>query len=94
MGLFGGGVDPSQIARMLENQRRIEQKLDALLAAFAIEGAPEPLPETGVGLEPATREAIEAALRAGNKINAIKLFRDATGLGLAESKQAIEEGRF
>jgi ribosomal protein L7/L12 len=35
-------------------------------------------------------EAIRAALAAGNKIAAIKLYREQTGLGLAEAKQAVE----
>ncbi len=34
--------------------------------------------------------AIADALRAGNKIEAIKLHREATGSGLKESKDAIE----
>ena len=34
--------------------------------------------------------AISEALRRGNKIEAIKLHREATGLGLKESKDAIE----
>ena len=33
---------------------------------------------------------IKAAVFAGNKIEAIKLFRDATGKGLAEAKDSIE----
>jgi ribosomal protein L7/L12 len=33
---------------------------------------------------------IKAEIAAGNKINAIKLYRDATGAGLAEAKQAVE----
>lgn len=35
-------------------------------------------------------EAVQAALAAGNKIEAIKLLREATGLGLAEAKDAVE----
>jgi hypothetical protein len=35
-------------------------------------------------------EAIKAALFAGNKIEAIKLYREHTKLGLAESKAAVE----
>jgi hypothetical protein len=35
--------------------------------------------------------AIREALFAGNKIQAIKLYRDQTGLGLKESKDAVEE---
>ena len=33
---------------------------------------------------------IKAELAAGNKITAITLYRDATGVGLAEAKQAVE----
>jgi ribosomal protein L7/L12 len=33
---------------------------------------------------------IKAEIAAGNKITAIKLYRDATGAGLAESKEAVE----
>ena len=38
----------------------------------------------------AQMNAIAAALRAGNKIEAIKLHREATGLGLKESKDEVE----
>jgi hypothetical protein len=34
---------------------------------------------------------VKAALFAGNKIQAIKLYREQTGLGLAESKNAVEK---
>ncbi len=34
--------------------------------------------------------AVLAALQAGNKVEAIKLLREATGLGLKEAKDAIE----
>jgi len=36
-------------------------------------------------------EAIKDALRAGNKIKAIKLYRDLTNAGLAEAKSAVEK---
>lgn len=35
-------------------------------------------------------EAIQNAIRAGNKIEAIKLYKEKTGLGLAEAKENIE----
>jgi ribosomal protein L7/L12 len=35
-------------------------------------------------------EAVRAEVRAGRKIEAIKLLRQATGLGLAEAKQFVE----
>lgn len=33
---------------------------------------------------------VKAEIAAGNKITAIKLYRDATGAGLAEAKEAVE----
>jgi len=41
-------------------------------------------------LTPEQREQIAAALYGGNKIAAIKQFREVSGLGLAESKGIIE----
>jgi large subunit ribosomal protein L7/L12 len=36
------------------------------------------------------RAAVEAELAAGRKIEAIKLLREATGLGLKDAKEAVE----
>lgn len=36
-------------------------------------------------------ESIKQAVFAGQKIEAIKLYREATGLGLKESKEAVEK---
>lgn len=43
-----------------------------------------------VALSPEALSAIRGELARGNKISAIKLMREATGMGLAESKQAVE----
>jgi hypothetical protein len=43
-----------------------------------------------VGLSSEQLAAIRAELARGHKIEAIKLMREATGLGLAEAKQAVE----
>ena len=51
-----------------------------------MQGAKPPLD----GLSPGRLEAIRGALAGGNKIMAIKLYRDATGAGLAEAKAAVE----
>ena len=40
--------------------------------------------------DPAFTPEIQEALRHGNKIEAIKLYRELTGEGLAEAKQAID----
>ncbi len=41
-------------------------------------------------MTPEQREAILAEVKGGNKIAAIKLCREATGLGLAEAKEWVE----
>jgi ribosomal protein L7/L12 len=94
MAWFGGGIDAATARRILKNQQRIEQKLDALLAAFAIESEAPVLEASPLGLDVEQRAAIQAALDGGNKIRAIQLLRKATGLGLAESKQAVESGDY
>ena len=42
-------------------------------------------------MTPTERAAVLAAHRAGNKIEAIRLCREATGLGLAEAKTFVEQ---
>lgn len=44
-------------------------------------------------LDATVRAEVGALVAAGQKISAIKLFRDATGLGLKESKDAIDSWR-
>jgi ribosomal protein L7/L12 len=41
--------------------------------------------------DPMLSPQIQAALRSGNKIEAIKLYREMTGVGLAEAKAAIDK---
>ena len=41
--------------------------------------------------DPILSPQIQAALRSGNKIEAIKLYREMTGVGLAEAKNAIDK---
>jgi len=40
--------------------------------------------------DPALAPQVQEALRHGNKIEAIKIYRELTGVGLAEAKQAID----
>ncbi len=61
---------------------RIEAKLDLLLKNGAV-----PFEDPFDGVPPPVVESI----RAGNKIEAIKCYRDATGAGLKESKEFVEE---
>lgn len=48
------------------------------------------VPATARVLTPEAEAQVREALRKRNKIGAIKIMRDATGLGLAESKDAVE----
>ena len=41
--------------------------------------------------DPVLSPQIQDALRRGNKIEAIKIYRELTGVGLAEAKDAIEK---
>jgi hypothetical protein len=59
---------------------RVEQKIDLLLLHAGIQYVPF------ADLPPAAAEA----LRAGNKIQAIKIYREATGVGLKEAKDAVD----
>ena len=72
--------------------------------AKALVGGPPPVPARSSGgtrtvsyapgrevsLDPGTWGMVAAHLMAGRKIEAIKVLRDATGLGLKESKDAVE----
>jgi len=42
------------------------------------------------GTDPVASPQIQNALRRGNKIEAIKIYREMTGVGLAEAKSAID----
>lgn len=57
---------------------RIERKVDLIIEHLGIEGVDELSPE------------VRAALQAGRKIEAIKLYRAETGAGLREAKEFIE----
>ncbi|RPI92711.1 MAG: hypothetical protein EHM40_12200 [Chloroflexi bacterium] len=43
------------------------------------------------GSDPALSSQFQDALRRGNKIEAIKIYRESTGVGLAEAKRAVDE---
>ncbi|QHQ34222.1 hypothetical protein [Algicella marina] len=48
------------------------------------------MPATGKGLTPELRREIEAMLAARRMIPAIRLYRQATGAGLKDAKEAVE----
>ena len=64
-------------------ERQIEAKLDLILGNL---GIPVPDPGAASGLSAGVRQLAED----GRKIDAIKLHREETGVGLKEAKDAIE----
>ena len=77
--LIGARLD--KIQSQLAASGRVEAKLDLLLK------------KAGIKFDPFeyVSEDIVAALRANEKIKAIKLYRQATGVGLKQAKDFIEE---
>jgi len=75
MGLFSSPTDPTLRLRLA----RIERKLDALLTHLQIENPDDD----------EYREVRDLAA-AGEKIAAIRRYRELTGVGLAEAKAAVE----
>jgi ribosomal protein L7/L12 len=67
------------LAQTNEYARRAERKLDVLLK------------HTGVDLQAVAARDAGSLARSGKKIEAIKLYRDLTGAGLAEAKAAVEK---
>lgn len=77
MGLFGfGSPSPSESFRLA----RLERKLDLILEHLGLE-----LPE------PDELEEVRERALAGDKIGAIKLYRELTHAGLADAKSAVED---
>jgi ribosomal protein L7/L12 len=92
MGLFGGSEDDLQ-RRVEELERRVAALERALNGGRAARPTGE-LTETSGSEIFAPRVGVSAMVRQlaiqGNKIAAIKLLRDETGLGLREAKDAVE----
>jgi large subunit ribosomal protein L7/L12 len=62
----------------------LERKVEHLYRELA--GQVSPAPEPSLDLSPRVRELIAA----GREIEAIKAYREETGVGLAEAKQAVD----
>jgi ribosomal protein L7/L12 len=76
-------VTEADIQLLKSRINELEDRLNFLYRRLNIEYA-DP------GSDPLFSPEIQEALRRGNKIEAIKIYRELTGVGLAEAKQAIE----
>lgn len=71
---FFGTGDPATQVRL----REIERKLDLIMTSLGIADEADDL------------EPMRTLVREGRKIEAIKLYRERTGVGLAEAKAVID----
>ncbi|NJN97033.1 MAG: hypothetical protein HC875_24520 [Anaerolineales bacterium] len=74
----------SQLYQLMQKVARLEQKIDFILQHLDLEYREQDEPA------PAYIGQIRSLLQQGNKIEAIKIYREATGVGLAEAKAAVE----
>jgi ribosomal protein L7/L12 len=76
--------DQEDIAQLKAEVARLTRLVEALYARSG-----DPMPNLEVSLENPPGDVV-AAIRDGQLITAIKLWRDYTGLGLAESKAEMD----
>jgi ribosomal protein L7/L12 len=76
-------VTEADILLLKSRINELEEKLQFLYRRLNIDYA-------APTAEPALAPEIRDALRRGNKIEAIKIYRELTGVGLAEAKQVID----
>ena len=76
-------VTEAEIQLLRSRVNELEDRLNFLYRRLNIEYAD---PNSNPVLSP----QVQDALRRGNKIEAIKLYRELTGVGLAEAKQTID----
>lgn len=74
MGFFAGSQNVQLAARLA----RVERKLDVIMAHL------------GIAAEPEAHDEVRRLAQEGKVIEAIKLYRDQTGAGLAEAKQHVD----
>lgn len=74
----------------LANRRRRAAPTASTWQATRAGGASVHLRHLGTGVDYTVPDPVVRALDAGNKIEAIKRFREATDLGLKDSKEAVE----
>jgi len=85
----GSKIEAVKLYRDATGARDSKDAVEAMpVDPIPVAGLPSLLPTTG--MTPERMNAIVSAISRGQKIEAIKLYREATGLGLAESKDAVE----
>ena len=76
-------VTEAEVQLLRSRVNELEERLKFLYERLNIDYA-------DLNVDPIRSPQIQEALRRGNKIEAIKIYRELTGVGLAEAKQAID----
>ena len=78
-------VTETEVQQLRSRINELEDRLKFLYQRLGIDYAMDPNGNSILSPQ------IQAALRSGNKIEAIKLYRELTGVGLAEAKDVIDK---
>ncbi|MUL84904.1 MULTISPECIES: ribosomal protein L7/L12 [unclassified Mycolicibacterium] len=89
MGLFGSGRDDSDDG-LRRRVAELERRVAALERAASAAGHPVSLPPTRRPDEMVASQIVRQLALQGNKIAAVKLLRDETGLRLKEAKDIVD----
>ncbi len=91
MGIFGGSAQDQVDFDALKDR---VTRLEAAVASLQVQLAGVAAPSGGGPAAPPAASAwmseVQALVAQGNKIQAIKVYRENTGLGLKEAKDAVE----
>jgi ribosomal protein L7/L12 len=91
VGLFGGSPDRGEVLDLQNRVARLEEQVARLTAALATAASPPTADSTSAPLPPDDVYAEARALAAeGKKIQAIKVVRDVSHLGLKQAKDLVE----
>jgi len=78
-------ITETEVQQLRSRVNELEDRLKFLYHRLGIDYAADP------NSDPVMSPQIQDALRRGNKIEAIKIYREMTGVGLAEAKQVIDK---
>ena len=78
-------ITETEIQQLRSRVNELEDRLKVLYRHLNLEYTTDP------ASDPMMSPQIQDTLRRGNKIEAIKIYRELTGVGLAEAKNAIDK---
>ena len=97
MGIFGTPQEQVDLDHLRSRVTKLEHAVAQLQAQLAAGAGAVPygdaMPTTGAGQPAGSADwmsEVHALVASGNKIQAIKVYRERTGVGLKEAKDAVE----